>query len=349
MERLVSLVPGPYWLGSLAFAVLLAVPGAVLGNLLDTLDWDEAVARTFGAAGEPTLQTLFAEAFGAAFYFFVFLLVRYARRNLGASSADIVPLLRDGEPAFRRIFSRFHRLTLLGPLALGLALFFGYLALGSSPRTIGLAATAMSVIRLTLIAVTEATALLLFLVTLVGLHSVGKEPLLLRPYEEDRMLGLRPLGSMALTATFVYFGVLAVVIVPTLASPSPPDPRYLAFLTVLVLFGLGLFFLPLNRIHRRMVEEKARELEAMHQGSLGARSRGESRPASADPTLAEVRDILLEMRDELARERAERELAKVPTWPFEVESLSRIMALTVTGVVAIVGRFVVDYFFFYPR
>src|SRR2546427_13111785 len=75
------------------------------------------------------------------------------------------------------------------------------------------------------------------------------------------MLGLRPLGSLSLGATFYFFGALVIIIAEVTLSPDPVRPAYLAFLIVLVLFGAGLMFLPLVSIHRLMVAGKRRAID----------------------------------------------------------------------------------------
>ena len=78
-----------------------------------------------------------------------------------------------------------------------------------------------------------------YVATIWGVHRVGREALRLRPAVEDPMLGLRPLGSLSLGATFYYFGALAIIIAEVTLSPDPVRPAYLAFLVVLILFGAG--------------------------------------------------------------------------------------------------------------
>ena len=100
-----------------------------------------------------------------------------------------------------------------------------------------------------------------YVATIWGVHRIGREALRLRPAFEDPMLGLRPLGSLSLGATFYYFGALAIIIAEVTLSPDPFRPAYLAFLILLILFGAGLLFLPLVSIHRLMVAEKRRAMD----------------------------------------------------------------------------------------
>src|SRR5437867_4383219 len=61
-------------------------------------------------------------------------------------------------------------------------------------------------------------------------------------------------------------------------------------------------------------------------------------------SLHEVRDLLLRTHGILLHREQERQIQTLPTWPFETRAMTRIAAITLTGVVAVVGRAAVDYF-----
>jgi len=158
------------------------------------------------------------------------------------------------------------------------------------------------------------------------------------------MLGLRPLGSLSLGATFYFFGALAIIIAEVTLSPDPVRPAYLVFLTVLVLFGAGLLFLPLVSIHRLMVAEKRRAIDTASSRVADVYAPLTAGNPTSEPSLHEVRDLLLRTHGILLHREQERQIQALPTWPFETRAMTRIAAITLTGVVAVVGRAIVDYF-----
>src|SRR5207249_1441117 len=90
-----------------------------------------------------------------------------------------------------------------------------------------------------------------------GDAALSSAPLELRPYYEDPFLGLRPIGSLALSLATVYFGFIALFMLSLLTSSSTPSIGDVVgvggFLFGLILFGLFLFFLPLSKLHGRMI------------------------------------------------------------------------------------------------
>ena len=94
------------------------------------------------------------------------------------------------------------------------------------------------------------------------------------------------------------------------------------FLFGLILLGVLLFFVPLNRLQRRMVIEKQIEkagltpkLRALFQ---------ESTEVDSDPNLSEM--FRLDMMD--------RKISSMATWPFDIGILGRlsVIALSVTAI-----------------
>ena len=342
-ERAIAALPMPYLLACVILAVLLESPGFLLASFVDSGDFDQALQVTYGdGLVSPAWSLGFLVAFGVGFYTFLFYLVRASRLRLASAGKDIAPLLPDGEEGFRRIFGRIHEPLPVLLAAAGFAAFFTYLSLQGGPPPLGPAQALVVAARFGFGGLVDATVLWIFFTTLWGLHRLGKEPLRLRPYYEDPMLGLRPLGTMSVSATLVYFGAVALVIVPVLFTPQ--HPGYLAFLLGLVLFGAVLFVLPLLRIHRRMLEEKQKAERALGE-EAAPRPRAFDPPAAgSEPTLVDLRGMLVNLHRTLALEREERKVASLPTWPFDPKVSGQIAAITLTGIVAILGRAAVDYF-----
>jgi len=93
---------------------------------------------------------------------------------------------------------------------------------------------------------------------LKGIRDLGASRLNLLPPYRDSFLGLKPVGSLALSLAAAYFGFEVVFLLTTIFAP----PSILDLITVgavlvgLVVIGILAFFLPLRRLHRRMMLEK---------------------------------------------------------------------------------------------
>jgi len=345
IERAISAIPLPYAVSCFLLAALAQTPGLFLVNLVDTGDLDRAVQATFPEiATVPPTFLAFGAAFGVGFYTLLLYLIRYSRQGLLSSRDDIVPLLPDGESGFRRIYGILHAPVPILAIAALLAAFF--LFIGTRAAVLTPLHILFIAIQLAVVSLGTGTVLWSFAVTLWGLRRLGKEPLRLRPYTEDPMLGLRPLGTMSVSATMVYFGMVAVVVVVSLLSPQ--SPAYLSFLLALLVLGVLMFVLPLLGIHQKMLEEKRKVERALAEQATREWKAMEVAPPTADASLAELRGLVVSLREFVAHERAERKVASLPTWPFDPQVTGRIAAITLTGVIAVLGRAAVDYFLVRP-
>ena len=89
-------------------------------------------------------------------------------------------------------------------------------------------------------------------VVLLGLHRLGGRDLHLKPFEDDRSLGLRPLGSLAFTP----FLILVASVLPALVF-APIDLRDVALDVGILVLGVLLLFASLQRLRRQMLAAKA--------------------------------------------------------------------------------------------
>jgi len=345
VERAIDAVPLPYPITCFVLALLSQSPGLLLANVIDTSSVDRAVQATFpDLTASSAVPVLAGAAFGIAFYTVLLYMIRYARRSLAAARDSIAPLLPDGEAGFRRIYGMVHAPLPIVGVALLLAIFFWFV--GSHAPFLGPARVVFIGVQLSVICFATSTVLWTYFVTLWGLRRMGKEPLRLKPFTEDPMLGLRPLGTMSVSATMVYFAMTSVVLLTTLVYPQ--TPLYLAFLLGLLAFGVLLFVVPLLGIHRKMLEEKRRvERELTELAALEWRDM-ETTPIDGDEGLPELRRLVVSLRRFVAHERAERKAVSLPTWPFDPQVTGRVAAITLTGVVAVLGRAAVDWFLARP-
>lgn len=166
---------------------------------------------------------------------------------------------------------------------------------------------------------------------LVGLHRLGRRSLRLIPFEEDRSLGLRPLGSVAFTS----FAVVTAAVLPLLATQW----RDLRGAITNLLFFLGfvaLFFASLHGLHRQMARAKAAILEQTHHLYVEA-----FRPIRAQWSLESAAAQSARLT---AAEAIERRAAVIQEWPLDEGLLARLTAIVTSVVGVILARLILSRF-----
>lgn len=180
----------------------------------------------------------------------------------------------------------------------------------------------------------------------------GKLPLQLKPFTEDRTLGLKPFGTTSaqlasvhavIPIVITFFSQASVVIeLPntvsvTLASPRPSD---IIFLVGLVLVGIALFFLPLLSIHRQLLEAKRREL-----GWINPRYTEIVRQLkdTATTRFGESMNQRQALADELTMVRQlQQDIQRIQGWPFDLSIITRLATvLVIPPMLAVVARLLI--------
>ncbi len=175
------------------------------------------------------------------------------------------------------------------------------------------------------------TMLWFFGALLVGLNRLGRMPLQLVPFQEDRSLGLRPLGSVAFTG-FVIF----VVGVLPMGATQWHDPQGAIMHLVFFLGAVALFFASLHRLHTQLVAAKASALQKAHHLYVEA-----FEPIQARWSL----DITVEQSARLnAAESVERRAAAIQEWPLDEGLLARLAAIVTSVVGVILARLILSRF-----
>jgi multisubunit Na+/H+ antiporter MnhC subunit len=165
-----------------------------------------------------------------------------------------------------------------------------------------------------------------YVVVLVGLDRLGRQAIELGPFPEDTSLGLRPVGALAFSAFLIFCAATGPFLLVNLR-----DRVQLIVGLTFFLAGVGVFFLSMWRLHRQMVEAKARHL-AWVRGLYGEAFA----PLRPRPTLE-----ALQARAPLvsAAEALEKRAVAIQEWPFDDRTMGRIVAIS-TGVVStLLGRF----------
>jgi hypothetical protein len=166
-----------------------------------------------------------------------------------------------------------------------------------------------------------------------GLHQLGKQPLRLKPFHEDPMLGVRPIGVLSLTLALAYLTplglfTLGIILVGAALSAATPLVSGLASL------GVVLFFLPLNSTHQQMLQAKQRAQTELRT-QFSELWRGSSNPGgeASSGALSRVERLLM-------LEIAKREAAALPTWPFDTRILGRLAAIILSLIAIVLARVV---------
>lgn len=165
----------------------------------------------------------------------------------------------------------------------------------------------------------------------LGLDRLGRGRLREDVAVRDPGLGLRPLGGVA----FMGLWMLLAWLVPVLLT-GIPDVAGVAVGVLVLAGGLTAFVASLARLHRRMVELKARELAVARELYAQAYE-----PLRAAPTLAalEERQRLLAAADLL-----EQRARALHAWPVDEGTLARVITIATSVIAVIVARLILDPF-----
>jgi hypothetical protein len=333
IERFAALLPLPYLLSGAVWAVLLGPPSIVLANLVYSGRWGESL-RLFFPMRPPAAgwQRVLAVVFWSVLCWYGFWMVRYIRTRLQAAEDQIAPLLPEGRAGYRRAFRAVTRP--LGGILIAVFLSAAFLrtTLISYRNAPGPLLWVWRTLYPNFFYLVLGVGCWVYFSSLWGLRRLGRQSPSLRVYNVDNMMGLRVIGSLALSISYAFFGFLAITTSHLLFGPVLVE--YLATLGVMLALGVALFFLPLGSIHRRMVEEKRRLRTELNDRVArliqGAERAAPRRSASAAAQLA---GAVSELRQVLTQGLAERKIDALATWPFDTKALGKLSA-TVLSVAA---------------
>jgi hypothetical protein len=165
---------------------------------------------------------------------------------------------------------------------------------------------------------------------LLGLHRLGGMPLKLKPFEEDRSLGLRRLGHLAFTPLLLY----AAGMIPAVVIRGPTQIEDVFINIGVMLIIVVLLFASLTRLRRQLVAAKARHL---------AWARDLYVLALAPVRSAGSREALGAQAAELqAAEALERRVAIIQEWPFDEAIFRGIVAIVTSVSTALVVRLILS-------
>ncbi len=337
IERVVGILPVPYPLASLAFAILFGSPVQFLAAYLDTnsvsLAFKYTINTSYNSIGAGTVSTVEGATFQGIWLLTIFLLVylvRFMRTKIVEYEPKLVAIAPSGEETLHRAFGGISRPI---PQAL-LAVPFLLISLpyiSQSTINIGPVSLLYQLVSSVVFGVMFSSFIWLYFRSLWGLYKLGKEPLNLRSHYEDRMLGVKPIGAISLTLFVSYTLVIGLTTVSVLFNP---DPIGTTFLIIFAVFGVAMFFIPLNSIHRRMAEAKQRQMAKVDEKFARlADSATELTPESTEKILKQLRDtqILMISRDYVSN---------LPTWPLDTPIIGRFAAVALSVAAILISKIV---------
>ncbi len=335
-EWLLGFIPLPFLWGALLVATLVSPPGGALALYLDT--WDIEVALTGLPPGPPWLVPV-QVILWVAVSFSVIWATKYMRLQVVQAKDAILPILPRGEETYHQVFGG---ISSFWPPIVAATLLFAFFTFQAGLPAGGLFETVFDYVLGFVYLLLLSTFIGVYLSSTLGLHALGKQSLKLKGHLEDSMLGLRPLGSLSLSLALPFLGVTAVVALWISANwPLLSNLETLAFVTGLAVVGVVMFFLPLNRVHRVMVDERERELASVRDQMLQfAREPDDPNLESSEATLSEVLNRLRELRKLYILDATEGRLSRIPTWPFDTRVLSRLVTTTLAVITVVVSRFI---------
>lgn len=355
-ERLVTSFRIPFIVGTLILSIFCGPLGAVLVAYTQTRDINGAIGKTFSLffGGQVPIQNgILALVLLSVAFFYAICMIRRTRLRLLDAEVSLIPLLPQGEQTFNRSFGRVCR---VGPsAALGLLFIVSLVVLSSPEAVLELSymayctdpvSIAFVIIVLPLWLLVFGTFAWVYFGSILGLREIGKTPLKMKSFREDRMLGMKPIGSLSLSLAFMYFVGLGILTVASIVSMEVLT--YLVtqwFMIVLTFLGVVLFFLPLNAFHRQMLGVKRQEQEALRIRlfTLGRTQDGLGDSHSKSSSMKHVRDELIRLSETLTATATEKEVSAIFTWPFDPAILGRLGAMVVTILTLILGNLILTW------
>ncbi len=162
------------------------------------------------------------------------------------------------------------------------------------------------------------------------LNDLGHARLSLRPFTEDRSLGLRPFGRAALRLAAIYEVAIVVAAIPEIIGANF-SPTGVPTFVILGFLGAFFFFLPLESFRRLMRAAKTQELEWISpRYEELVKAVRESRGLHIDGGIVGSLSAL---------DKIQRDVQQIHTWPIDAAIATRLATLTVMPLcVAVLAR-----------
>ena len=189
--------------------------------------------------------------------------------------------------------------------------------------------------------------------SMLAIYHAGKLPFQLKPFTEDKTLGLKPFGtaSMRLASVYAIFPIIVTFTQLFLINVEIPGgvtvelgsfrASDLIFLGGLVLVGVVLFLLPLVGIHRRLQDARRQELNWITPRYTSLVQRLKDRMSHSE-NFESVNE-----KDALASElsiirQIESDIHRIQTWPFDIGVITRLATvLVLPPILGVIARIMI--------
>lgn len=346
IERIVGSLRIPYVFGSVLLAFILGPPGAILITFVFTRDVFEAFNRVVGlffGSPLPFLQGYLGLSLLFVLFYYLLYMIQFMRQRLVSVETELVSLLPEGEETFDAIFGTVSKST--PPVAFAI-LFMLVIAVQSVPEfpdqfanfCISSINTVFLLLAFPFWFIAFCTFVWVYMGSIRGLYELGKK-VKLKSFNEDKMLGVRPVGSLSLSLTYTYFvGLIILGLLPTILQPEASFLGYMVVLSICAMVGLVLFLLPQYALHKKMVEAKGVERELLRRElSKVVRAADEKDDVES---VAEIKDALNRLTTVLQVDMTRNELENIPTWPFDTQIISRLAGMAMSIIIVIIGQWI---------
>jgi len=321
VERPLNILPGPYFLKCLIFWIIFGTPGMLLTRYLDTFDINQATAL-FAQVTPQNIIIFSIPNFAMPLY--AFYGTSYMRKRIVKAIPKMESITANGKNTLNNIFEPISRLA----PALVLATLFAVISIisfpGQTEHIAGILSLIIKIAGFTFSALGYGAFIWAYASSIRGLHQLGEHHLHFVSFYEDSHLGMKPLGSVALSLAWVYFFGIGLVFF----SATPVPILLLSVLLGLILLGITLFFLPLRIVHEKMTKEKHAAEKLLRKNLAQIVASLDSKNESSN----EITDIL-------AFQMLEQKVSKISQWPFDTMTLSWFSAIIITVLGTIITRY----------
>jgi len=189
--------------------------------------------------------------------------------------------------------------------------------------------------------------------SMLTIYRAGKLPFQLKPFTEDRTLGLKPFGtvSMKLVSVYAIFPIIVTFLQLITINVEVPGgvtvglgslrASDLIILGGFILVGVVLFLLPLVGIHRRLQEARREELSWItpRYTTLVQRLKDQMARANQYENVNEKDALASELS--IVRQ-IESDIHRIQTWPFDLSVCTRLATvLVLPPTLAVVARIMI--------
>jgi len=176
--------------------------------------------------------------------------------------------------------------------------------------------------------------------SMVAIYRAGKLPFQLKPFTEDRTLGLKPFGTVSMRLVSVY-GIFPIIVtflqLITINVEIPGGVTVglgsfrasdLIILSSLILVGVVLFLLPLVGIHRRLQDARRQELSWITRRCTNLVQRLKDRITRSDQFENANEKDALASEISIVRQ-IQSDIHRIQTWPFDLGVITRLATVLV--------------------